>query len=197
MNKKIYLVRHGKIDTGIEKKYIGATNLPLTHEGMEQAKLLKEYFKDIPIENIFTSPLKRCLQTTEIICEENKQDYIVVNEFSEINMGIWENKPIEYIKKNFPQSYKDRGENLASFIPPQGESFSQLANRVLPLFARIVKNNSENILIVAHAGVNRVILSEILEFSIQDIFSMQQPYGCINELTFNEGKQKWQYKRLI
>lgn len=197
MNKRIYLIRHGKIDTGNEKKYLGITDLPLDNDGMQQAKLLKEYFKDILIENIFTSPLTRCLQTTEIIGEEKKQNYIIVNEFAEINMGTWENKPIEYVKQKFPQDYENRGKNLASFIPPQGESFGQLANRVYPAFDRIVKNNSGNILIVAHAGVNRVILSKVLELPIQDIFSMQQPYGCINELIFNNNNQKWQYKRLI
>jgi probable phosphoglycerate mutase len=204
MNKKIYLIRHGKIDTGNEKRYVGITDLLLNNEGVEQANFLKSYFSHIPIDKVYTSPLKRCLQTSKIICEEKNQDYIIVEELREINMGIWENKPIEHIKKDFPQLYEERGKNLEYFIPPEGESFHQLANRVLLAFDNIVKNkcesnelshlpigagengthrgNYENIIIVAHAGVNRVILSQILGYSMQDIFSIEQPYGCVNEL---------------
>ncbi|WP_132246457.1 histidine phosphatase family protein [Marinisporobacter balticus] len=197
MNKKIYLIRHGKIDIGNEKRYLGITDLSLDHEGIAQAKFLKSYFKQIPIEKIFTSPLTRCLQTTKIICEEKKQIFIPIKEFTEINMGIWENKPISYIKKNFPQAYEDRGGNLGSFIPPEGESFNQLASRVLLAFDSIVDRYARNIMIVAHAGVNRVILSYILGLSIEDIFSIQQPYGCVNELICNDANKKWEYKRLI
>lgn len=197
MDKKIYLVRHGKPDIQNEKRYLGITDAPLDCDGIEQAKYLKRHFDQIPIEKIFTSPLKRSLQTAGIMCGGKRQGYRIVKEFKEINMGIWENKPVEYIKKNFPREYEDRGKNMATFIPAEGESFNQLADRVLPAFDNIVRHHSGNVIIIAHAGVNRVILSKILGISIQDIFSIRQPYGCVNELIFNEESQRWQYKRII
>ncbi len=197
MDKKIYLIRHGKIDFGNVKKYIGITDLLLDHTGIEQAYDLKRFFQHITIDKVYTSPLKRCLQTSKIICEDKEQDIIVANEFAEINMGLWENKPIESIKKNFPKSFEERGINIASFIPPEGESFQQLSDRVLFAFDSIMKNDFETIIIVAHAGVNRVLLSHIFGNSLQNIFNIQQPYACVNEIIFNDENSKWQYKQLI
>nr|WP_314466455.1 histidine phosphatase family protein [uncultured Clostridium sp.] len=186
MTKRIYLVRHGKIPAGNEKRYLGITDLPLDKEGIIQAEFLKETFKDIPIDFVFTSPLKRCLQTAEILFGGSRHDFIQVKEFMEINLGLWENKPIETIKIKFPGAYEERGKNLLTFKPPQGESFGQLAERVLPAFERIRKSYSGTILIMGHAGVNRTILSDIQGISIDDFFLIKQPYGCVYELLWKE-----------
>ncbi|MDF2951453.1 MAG: alpha-ribazole phosphatase [Anaerocolumna sp.] len=196
MKIRIYLIRHGKIAIGNEKRYVGITDILLDDTGISQANLLKNYFSQMPIEQVFTSPLKRCLNTAKIICEEKQQDYIIVKDFTEINMGLWENKPIIDIKKNFPKEYEERGKNFASFLPPEGESFNQLTKRVMAAFDSIVNNYSGNIIIVSHAGVIKAIISQILGVPFQDIFSTDQPYGCVNELILNDNYQ-WQYKRLI
>lgn len=196
MIKRIYLIRHGKIYTGDEKRYLGNTDLSLDSEGVEQAEGLKGYFNNIPIDIVFASPLKRCLQTAEILCEDKQQDFTVVKEFAEIHLGLWENKPLESIKKNFPDAYEERGKNLLTFRPPEGESFGQLAERVLPAFDRIVKLYSGNIIIVGHAGVNRTILSELQGIPVRDFFLIQQPYGCVYELIGNNASN-WQVKRIL
>lgn len=196
MIKRIYLIRHGMIDTGNVKRYIGITDLPLNQPGIYQAVYLKRYFKEIPINRIFTSPLTRCVQTAKIISDGKKQPYEIVKEFEEINLGLWENKPIHEIRTNFKKAYEERGNHLLTYKPPQGESFQQLEDRVLPAFKRIVKDYTENVLIVGHAGVNRTILREIERISIQDFFQIQQPYGCVYELNI-DAKLKWQVKRLF
>lgn len=196
MNKKIYLIRHGKIDIGNEKKYLGITDVPLDCVGIKQAYFLKNYFSNIAIDKVYTSSLKRCMQTAEIILKEKQQNYIVTKELKEINMGTWENMSVEYIKENFPQSYEERGRDIEFFIPPKGESFHQLADRVMMAFENIVSQEDETILIVSHAGVNRVILSQLLGLTIQDIFDIHQPYGCVNELIWEKETHKWTYKQM-
>lgn len=58
MVEKVYLLRHGHIDNGSEKRYLGRTDIPLDALGLEQAYVLRDYFKEIPVEIIFTSPFK-------------------------------------------------------------------------------------------------------------------------------------------
>ncbi len=196
MIKRIYLIRHGMIDTGNEKRYLGITDLPLNQAGIKQAVFLKNYFKNTPIDYVFTSPLKRCLQTADILCGGIHHDFTAVKEFMEINLGLWENIPMETIKRDFPDAYEERGKNLLTFKPPEGESFGQLAERVLPAFDCIAKHYSGNIMIIGHAGVNRTILSKIQGNSIQDFFQIQQPFGCVYELIWNDDS-KWHVKRLV
>lgn len=196
MDRKIYLIRHGQIDYGNEKRYIGVTDLPLSEAGIRQVTRLKEYFAGIEIEKAFTSPLKRCRQTAEILLEGSSISREVIDELREINMGEWENQTIDHIKERFSAMYEKRGANIDTFIPPGGESFAQLQERVMPAFAHIAANTSGNALIISHAGVNRVILSKLLDFPWQDIFKISQPYGCINQLSWDITCHRWQWQQI-
>jgi len=193
MVDKIYLLRHGHIDNGGEKRYLGRTDVPLDALGLEQAQALGDYFKTIHVDAIFTSPLKRCVQTTEMISKK----YQVVEALSEIDMGDWENLPMAHIQSHFPKLYAQRGENLEYFTPPNGESFHMMAQRVRQAFAKIVQSEEGTILIVAHAGVNRMILSHLFGIEINDMFSIVQPFSCINELTWDCERLQWEYRNIL
>lgn len=196
MDRKVFLVRHGHIDSGREKRYIGISDLPLSNAGIGQAIRLKEYFSCTELEKAFTSPLKRCLQTAEILLEGRDISTGVIDGLKEINMGAWENKTIDYIRYNFPEQYEKRGANIDTFLPPGGESFLQLEKRAEQAFEYIVGNTAGNILIVSHAGVIRVILSKLLGFSLKDIFKINQPYGCINRLSWDCTSRNWQWEQV-
>lgn len=197
MDRKIFLVRHGQIDYGSEKRYIGITDLPLSDAGIRQVTRLKEFFSGIEIEKVFTSPLKRCMQTADILLEGSNAEEKILDELKEINMGEWENETINYIKANFREMYEKRGSNIDVFIPPGGESFEQLQKRVIPAFEYIALNTTGNTLIISHAGVIRVILSKLLNFPLKDIFKISQPYGCINQLSWDITCHKWQWEQRV
>lgn len=195
MDRKIFLIRHGQIDYGSKKRYIGITDLPLSNDGIEQVKKLKEYFSGIEIEKAFTSPLKRCMQTADILLEGSNTEEKVLDELKEINMGEWENQTIDYIKGHFHEMYEKRGSNIDVFIPPKGESFEQLQKRAMIAFEYIALNTTGNILIISHAGVNRVILSKLLDFPLKDIFKISQPYGCVNQLSWDITCHRWHWEQ--
>lgn len=178
MVEEICLVRHGHIDTGGTKRYIGWTDLPLDKMGIKQAEQLSEFFKAFPMQHTFTSPLSRCIQTAQII----SKNYTCIEDFREINMGKWENVPMAEIRACYPEAFEERGYDIEHFTPPEGESFKELSKRVMKAFNDITGNYDGKVLIVAHAGVNRVILRELLGIDFRDIFSISQPYGCVNRI---------------
>ena len=190
-HRKIYLVRHGSVGGEKEKRYIGNTDLPLCREGILQCKKLRSFFSLVNIRKVYLSPLKRCVQTADIILKQKNIDRIPVEEFREINMGEWEGRTFEYVKKFFPHEFEKRGGNIENFIPQGGESFEQLQKRVIPRMMHIVENSTGNLLIVAHAGVNRVILCHILSIPLGCMFKIKQNYGCINELCWNDENRNW------
>ncbi|WP_263833124.1 histidine phosphatase family protein [Sulfurospirillum oryzae] len=197
MVEKVYLLRHGYIDNGNEKRYLGRTDVPLDALGMEQAEALRDYFKAIPFNAIFTSPLKRCLQTAEVLCNDQDITYQVVEALCEIDMGDWENVLMSDIKLNYPKLYAQRGENLEYFTPPNGESFHDMAVRARRAFDEIIHSTTGTIIIVAHAGVNRMILSHLFGVEINDMFSIIQPYACVNELTWDQQSMQWRYRKVL
>lgn len=197
MVEKVYLVRHGHIDNEGEKRYLGRTDVPLDALGLEQAQALGDYFKAIHLDMIFSSPLKRCLQTAHILCLVKKKHYQTVEALSEIDMGDWENVPMSHIKAKYPKLYAQRGEDLEHFTPPNGENFHDMAKRVRDAFDALTHHATGTILIVAHAGVNRMILSHLFGIEINDMFSIVQPFACINELTWDCERLQWEYRNVL
>ena len=192
MGIQIYLVRHGKIAWKSEKAYIGQLDVPLSPEGVEQSEKLRAHFETIPLDQTYTSPLSRCVNTLDIILGDCPVPRLRIDAIKEIDMGEWDGKTFSEIKNSCPEIYEQRGRELDIFAPPAGESFIDLQQRVLPVFAEIIKDNhSKSILIVAHAGVIRVILATLFGLSIKEVFNWTIPYAGIFNLCYNQEKDKW------
>lgn len=189
MNKKhIFLVRHGDIGLGREKRYIGRSDLPLSALGEKQAAILKEIFSRVSLDDIYCSDLVRAQQTADIIASAQHIVPIPRVELQELNMGDWDGKAFSEIRAKYPYEFKERGEDIVKYRPPLGESFSDCYKRVIPVFESLAKSAGAKILIVGHAGVNRVILCHVLGLSLENVFRVEQSYGCVN-LIGKEGSE--------
>jgi probable phosphoglycerate mutase len=191
MNKKIYLVRHGKIIWDKEKAYIGQIDLALAPEGRAQSLGLKEWFGGVPLDQAYCSPLIRCVNTLDGLLEGRNIPWATVAELQEISMGDWEGQSFLEIRTRYPQAYDERGREIDRFAPPGGESFFELQQRVMPAFEKIVKTGGKNQLLVLHAGVIRVILSGILGISLKNLFKWPISYGGVYEVDYDPQKEKW------
>lgn len=178
--KRIYLLRHGAIEGVARKTYIGQIDPPLSREGIAQAEAWRRYFREAipaPPERIVCSDLRRCAVFAKIIAGADPERICVEPAFREIALGAWEGITMSEIREKFPDAWAARGENLVDFRPPGGESFGDLAERVLPAFACLCETAPPLSVLVAHAGVNRVILADILGVGLNDVFQIPQNYG--------------------
>lgn len=182
--RTIYLVRHCRPDLPDTSMCIGITDIPLSREGFNQAEALKRYFSDKNINAIYSSPLGRAKETAEIIAD-NKFKVEIRKNLSELNMGKWDGMTFENIKQKYPQEYFERGENFENYVVEGGESMSMCRKRALAELWNILIYSSGNIIITAHAGVNRLILSELSGTNIKESFSLQKEYGCISRLKYD------------
>ncbi|MHB1652636.1 MAG: alpha-ribazole phosphatase [Desulfitobacteriaceae bacterium] len=181
----IYLVRHGEIGIGEEKRYIGQTDINLDHKGVQQALVLQRALSQVQLDKIFSSSLQRSIQTATIIGAGRELKPNIVPELNEINMGLWEGQTFATVKANYPDAFAKRGADPAGFRPPGGESFADLYQRIVPAFETIVNNSFSDVLLVAHAGVNRVLLAHILGLPQANIFRFKQDYGCLNIIKYD------------
>jgi probable phosphoglycerate mutase len=178
----IYLLRHGEIALEGEKRFIGQTDIPLSEKGLQQARRWHRRFAETTIfERIYCSDLSRSSETARIIAGDTGYDHILpMPQLREIRLGEWEGIPLSEIRAAFPQEWEKRGQLMDSYRPPGGESFSDLYRRVLPVFEHIAEYAGGNSLIVAHAGVNRVILCHVLGMPLAGLFRLGQDYGSLN-----------------
>ena len=184
----IYLLRHGEITGASTKRFIGQTDVGLSRAGLDQADFWQKYFSGIPLDRIFTSPLLRAVHTAEIVSGLARNQIALVEGLKEIDLGEWDGKSFKEVKETFPGQWEKRGNDLTGYRPPLGESFSDLSKRILPVFHGLSAAPPGNILIVAHAGVNRMILCALLNKPLEDLFTVPQAYGCLNIIA-NEGKE--------
>jgi alpha-ribazole phosphatase len=180
----IYLLRHGDTRYDAVRRYIGWTDVPLSKYGRRQAGWWQKELSPVHFDRIICSDLERSAETTKIIAEGRDVTIEFCPDLREINLGKWDGLEMEKVRLQFPVEYEKRGVNPAAFRPEGGESFFDLSGRVIPAFEKITGSSSEgNILIVGHAGVNRVILCSLLEMPLSNLFRLGQDYGCLDVLT--------------
>lgn len=186
----IYLVRHGAIDTGQERRFIGQIDLPLASSGIRQAEQLRNRLAGADLAGIYCSDLSRSLETARIIAANHPVPLVTDKDLREISLGAWEGHSFAEIRRRYPTEFARRGDDIAGYVPPGGESFASFGRRIMTAFNRLVEQANRNILIVGHAGVNRVIISRLLGMPWQNIFYIGQDYACLNIICREKGKYK-------
>lgn len=105
----------------------------------------------------------------------------------EIDTGRWEGLSSEEAKERYPEKYAERERDLVGYRFPGGESYRDLSEEVIPVFERILDAATGDILVVAHKGVNRVILAHCLDLPLGELFSIPQDYGRVSLIRASVG----------
>jgi alpha-ribazole phosphatase len=182
----IYMLRHGVIEGDDKQRFIGQSDAPLSESGRRQARQWNRVLGKMKFEAIFSSDLHRAEETARIIAGRHQMQIRIVPRLREIHLGHWEGRSMNSVRRNFPEKWRERGENLSSYRPPGGESFSDLHDRVVPVFEDLAGTLRGDGLIVAHAGVNRVILCYVLGMPLTNLFRLRQDYGALNIIDYGK-----------
>lgn len=180
MPNTIYLTRHGQSEYNLSNKIGG--NSSITSSGKKYANDLFEYInekEDIDQIKIFTSELKRTQQTAGNFPNNNKSIYDILNE---IDAGEFDNMTYEEIKIKYPDEYKKRKNDKFNYRYPSGESYYDLKNRVKDIID-IIQKEDNNVLVVCHNAVLRIIYSLFFEIDDKEIPHLDIPLHTLFKLT--------------
>lgn len=168
---RIYLVRHGETDWNLENKIQGQTDTHLNENGRKQARELAEKIslELCGIGSIYTSKKVRALETARIIGEKLSITPVVQQGLEEICLGKWEGYTWKQVREVFSEEYQNWHQNRRYQIPPEGESYQQLLNRLLPALDDIVKKEKRDILVVTHSAVIMTLMSYIYDTPFEDM----------------------------
>ena len=180
--RRVYLIRHGETKQHDEKMFIGRYDVPLKDGAeksvKEMAGKLAEVIgdgmqKDNPLK-IYTSPLKRAVQTAEIISDVLGADELIIEEeLQEISLGGWDGLPIREVKEMYPEEYERRGRDIFVFkTGNKAENFYDVQYRVVKALRKILeKDMSKNIIIVSHSAVIRSLENNLNGLKVDDIWN--------------------------
>jgi len=182
---RIYLVRHGQVEGHEEKRYNGQADVALTPQGQGQYGLLQMRLQKKNISAVYSSDLKRCVEGAQLLAASHGLVPELREELRELHIGDWEGMTWQELQQQYPEQWQARLDDIVYYQVPGGESLAQLAARVNPAIARIVAEHpGEEVAVVAHGGVNRVILLEAIGAPLERLFHIEQDYGCLNAIDY-------------
>ncbi len=190
----LYLIRHGETEGSEVKRYKGSIDVPLSEKGIRQIKRASDFIKD-KLTAVYCSPLSRALKSAEIISEPHGLKPVVIHGIRERSFGIWEGMSFDEIKEKYPEEFEAWAGNPLKYNPVEGESTIEVRDRVIRALDMILNNhNDEHIAIIAHGGVNRIILCHIMGIPLENIFRIEQDFAAVNIIEFWE---KYQVVKLL
>lgn len=161
---RFYLIRHGETDWNKAGRYQGRTNIDLNAEGREQARLLGERFRFLPLDALYVSPLNRAVETANEVARTTGITPVTDEHFIEINFGEWEGHTIEELSEKFGSAYTDFFKDPFDHPVPGEGSFQNAMDRAIEGFNILAKRHQgQNVAIISHGGLLRVMLVGLLE----------------------------------
>jgi broad specificity phosphatase PhoE len=198
--KKIYFVRHGESE-GNAARIHQNKETPLSEIGMSQAKIVALRFSKIQVSKIIASPFKRAQQTAQAIADKNDLEIETSVLFSE------RRGPSQLIGlSQLSQQSKEIRANLqANILNDEGEwrhsdeeNAAEFAKRAQEALDFLSRRPEENLVVVCHALILRMIFTKILNpngdlknlYDIYDNFDLNNT--SISMASYDEGKKRWQ-----
>ena len=185
---RLYLCRHGETDLNIKKVYYGFTDVSLNTLGKIHCENVKEKLREVNFDLVISSPLKRAMESAEIISPLNSSEIISYEGLREINFGKWENKHFKDIEKEYKEEWKLWLEDWINFSFPGGENFKSLYLRVKTCIEDIlIDYEGKTILLVAHEGTLKIIALIFMNMKMEDYWRLTFEFGTYSMFEINEG----------
>lgn len=170
----IYIVRHAEAEGNVYRRAQGQYNSNLTKFGKSQLPYLAERFKEIPVDIIYASDLKRAFLTVKSIADVKNLEVIKNENLREINMGDMEDYPwaeLPLVNKEVADKWNYNPKDCQF---PNGESTESSADRFYQEFFDIAsKNRGKNIVIGSHGAVIRYFLYKVKGIDYSDVSALE------------------------
>jgi probable phosphoglycerate mutase len=170
---RLLLIRHGETQASLESRFVGWTDVDLTENGQEQARLLAKRLRHIRIDALYASSLRRCQQTAAAIADETGLKVRTDEDLRECHFGDWEGlTPIEVAQ--------DHRDALAEWMRDEdycghnGESWAGLGGRLWGWWERASERHADRTVVaVAHGGPIRVMLRRALQAPLHAVLALE------------------------
>ena len=148
----VYLVRHCEARGNIDREFHGSFDSDISENGRCQLARLAERFRDIPLDAVYSSPLRRARLTAEALNTHHGLPIAFDERLKELNGGKWEKNLWAELPKLFPESSEAWGSRPHEFEAPEGETMRQLYDRMREAILDIVAQNEGKTVAVASHG---------------------------------------------
>ena len=190
---KLFLIRHTQTSNTLngEFRYNGHIDVDVDENGLKILDKLIPYIKKFQIKRIYSSDLTRAKKGASVFANALKLPVFTSKKLREVKQGRWEGLTYNEIIAKYHDEAEKKFRDYVNYKVIGGESLKEASARVMS-FINIIKekHKNDNIIIVAHGGINMLILLNALNMDLIDFFRIQQDFGCLNEIDYSENFTK-------
>jgi broad specificity phosphatase PhoE len=156
---EVLLARHGETDWNRESRFQGHADPPLNDLGRQQAAELADALANEELAAVYSSPLRRALETAEIVAARHELRAIPLEGLREVDVGSWQGLTRDEVEQRFPEQFErwlDYGQGW-----DDGESYEQMGLRVIAALQELAaRHDGGQIVALTHGGPIRAALAQ-------------------------------------
>jgi broad specificity phosphatase PhoE len=185
---KLILARHGETAWNVEKIYRGRTDVNLDEVGIKQAELLGKYLSIWELEAIYSSPLRRAIDTANIIARYQKIVVHIAEGLIDFDYGEWQSLPEQEAKRLYPMLHNEWHNNPHKVKMPGGESLESVRRRAIEVINDVISKYQGSVVLVSHRVVNKVLICSLLGLDNSYFWNIKQDVGGITIFNYVDGR---------
>jgi broad specificity phosphatase PhoE len=185
---KLILARHGETVWNVEKIYRGRTDVNLDEVGIKQAELLGNYLSNWELEAIYSSPLRRALDTANIIARYQQPSVHIADGLIDFDYGEWQSLSEQEAKRLYPALHNEWHNSPHTVKMPGGESLEDVRSRAIEVVNDVVSRYQGSVILVSHRVVNKVLICSLLGLGNSHFWNIHQDVGGITIFNYVDGR---------
>lgn len=185
---ELILARHGETVWNVEKIYRGRTDVNLDEVGIKQAELLGKYLSIWELEAIYSSPLRRAIDTANIIAGYQKIAVKIAEGLIDFDYGEWQSLPEQEAKRLYPTLHNEWHNNPHKVRMPGGESLEDVRRRAMEVVNDVLSKYQGSVVLVAHRVVNKVLICSLLGLDNSYFWNIKQDVCGITVFNYVDGR---------
>ena len=183
--KTIFLIRHGETQANRLGIFRGRTDIPLSETGLKQADELRRYFQSRPVEQVFSSPLRRARETAAACFPGH---CIILDELiNNLDLGAWSGRPKREIQLEQPRQWQRWISRPERMVFPGGESLSDVYARC-QRFLQKLTTPPLAVAVVSHRAVLKTMLAAALGLKDHYFWKFHLDNASVTELRHQAGR---------
>ena len=182
------LARHGETTWNVEKVFRGRADVALNEVGIRQAELLGKYLSSWKLEAIYSSPLRRALDTANIVATHQQAAVCVAEDLVDFDYGEWQSLPEQEAKRLYPALITEWHNNPHKIRMPGGEGLKDVRRRAVELVDGILSRHRGNVLLVSHRVVLKVLICHLLGLDNSHFWNIRQDVCGITIFDYVDGR---------
>ena len=185
---RLVLVRHGETEWNVREVFRGRRDVVLNQVGIKQAELLGECLADWPIEAVYSSPLKRALDTAARVAGHHGLPVTVAEGLVDFDYGRWEGLTHQEVKERYPGLYEQWLTRPHLLRVPEREDLDDVRARAMGFVCRVLSEHEGTVVLVSHRVVNKVLLCSMLGLDNSHFWDIRQDLGAFTVFDHEEGR---------